>query len=388
MREKLRKNGRSLLMMLLLLVFVVSVGGLLYDQAEYRLGEQAYDEAMELAGLDVTKLSDGFFLGEAELPSEAKSPEEPGQQEPAPPKTPTAPVIPWQTVLEQLDLDALRAVNSDVLGWIVIPGTVVSYPYVQGGDNDYYLRRTWKGNRNRAGCIMMECTNSPDLSDFHTILYGHNLRNGAMFSCLPSFRNASYWRNHPTIYLADDSGIHRYDIFSVRKVDLQDVAYRLDLNRTEVREELIQTAVEQSVVQTGIVPTVQDHILTLSTCTNTEVDLRWIVQAVLRVESKAETPPEEQTSSEGQTPAENQESPEDPALPEDQTVPENQTPEDQTSPEDPLSTENQSPAENSTSPGELTPPEGQAVPESQSSPENQLSPENQGPPENGATPTD
>ena len=32
----------------LALVFLVSLGGLAYDQAEYRLGEQTYDEAAEL----------------------------------------------------------------------------------------------------------------------------------------------------------------------------------------------------------------------------------------------------------------------------------------------------------------------------------------------------
>ena len=42
-----------------------------------------------------------------------------------------------------MDLPALQQVNSDVIGWIAIPGTEISYPLVQGTDNDYYLTHTW-----------------------------------------------------------------------------------------------------------------------------------------------------------------------------------------------------------------------------------------------------
>ena len=263
--------------------------------------------------------------------------------------------------------------NDDVLGWIMIPGTAVSYPYVQAGDNDYYLRRTWKGGRNRAGCIMMECTNSPDRSDFHTILYGHNLRNGAMFSCLPNFQRASYWRSLPSIYLVDDSGTHRYDIFSVRKVGLQDITYRLDLERSGLQEDFIRAALENSLVNTGIVPAAQDHILTLSTCTNVKEDVRWVVHAVLYQEPAETQPEDEATPPEGETtPPENETAP-----PEGETTP----PEGETTPPEGETT----PPEGETTPpeGEITLPEGEtASPEGETTP-----PEGEtAPPEDGEAP--
>ena len=46
-----------------------------------------------------------------------------------------------------MDLPALQQVNSDVIGWIAIPGTEISYPLVQGTDNDYYLTHTWNQNQ-------------------------------------------------------------------------------------------------------------------------------------------------------------------------------------------------------------------------------------------------
>ena len=49
-----------------------------------------------------------------------------------------------------MDLPALQQVNSDVIGWIAIPGTEISYPLVQGTDNDYYLTHTWNQKQQRS----------------------------------------------------------------------------------------------------------------------------------------------------------------------------------------------------------------------------------------------
>ena len=43
----------------------------------------------------------------------------------------------------------------------------------------------------------------------------------------------------------------------------------------------IDEGVSLSVIRTGAVPTVNDHILTLSTCTGNGHATRWVVQAVM-----------------------------------------------------------------------------------------------------------
>ena len=68
-----------------------------------------------------------------------------------------------------MDLPALQQVNSDVIGWIAIPGTEISYPLVQGTDNDYYLTHTWNQNSSAVGAIFMDCRCSADFSGFNTI---------------------------------------------------------------------------------------------------------------------------------------------------------------------------------------------------------------------------
>lgn len=66
----------------------------------------------------------------------------PPQQETQTEPEPAPSADPYAQALEQMDLPALQQVNSDVIGWIAIPGTEISYPLVQGTDNDYYLTHT------------------------------------------------------------------------------------------------------------------------------------------------------------------------------------------------------------------------------------------------------
>lgn len=116
------------------------------------------------------------------------------QQSPPPQKTQTEPkpapsADPYAQALEQMDLPALQQVNSDVIGWIAIPGTEISYPLVQDTDNDYYLTHTWNQNSSAVGAIFMDCRCSADFSGFNTIVYGHRMNNGSMFAALKHYKS-------------------------------------------------------------------------------------------------------------------------------------------------------------------------------------------------------
>lgn len=200
--------------------------------------------------------------------------------------------------LKEVDLAALREVNEDVTGWISIPGTQISYPLVQTDNNDYYLNRNWKKEKNSAGAIFLECQNSPDFQNFNTIVYGHNRRNEAFFGTLEEYKAYSYWEENPYIYIVNDRGIFRYDIFAAKEVGTRTIIYGLDLQKEEHKKEFIRYALEDSWVNTGIVPDTDDTFLTLSTCTDYGYSNRWVVLAVLNEEVSVvyETGAEEETA--------------------------------------------------------------------------------------------
>ena len=87
----------------------------------------------------------------------------------------------------------LKARYGDAVGWITVPHTGIDYPFVQSDDNDYYLRRDINGKSARAGTIFIDKRCGKDFSDFNTILYGHNMKNGTMFSTLGRFGGKEFF---------------------------------------------------------------------------------------------------------------------------------------------------------------------------------------------------
>ena len=189
-------------------------------------------------------------------------------------------IPPDAAALLELNLAALRAVNPDVAGWIEIPGTELSYPIMQGVDNHYYLDHNWKQESNRGGSIFLEATCGADFSDFHTILYGHRMRDGSMFGSLRNYKEQAYWQEHPDIYVAVEGHVYRYAIFSAHESGVHDLTYRLDLVESGLQTEFLQYCASESVIDTGGALD-SEHILTLSTCTGNGYRARWVVHGYL-----------------------------------------------------------------------------------------------------------
>jgi len=181
-----------------------------------------------------------------------------------------------------MDLAALASENPDVAGWIDIPGTGVSYPYVQCGDNTTYLRKAWDGSPATAGSIIMEPGCPADLTGFNTILYGHNMNDGSMFGVLDDYRDFAFWKDHQTVYLRNTDGVFRYRIYSVRMTSLDDGAFVYGEPNDIDRQTILSGGMELSEIYTGVKVPANARILTLSTCTGMgRYDVRLVAQAVL-----------------------------------------------------------------------------------------------------------
>lgn len=260
MNEQLRK----IIKILLFLVFIGSIGMYAVQTYEsYRAGIE-YQEAEEIANVP------DF------IPEEEKEKTELIWREVA------VYDDPYIESLEEIDIDSLREVNEDVIGWIVIPDTKLSYPVVKGADNEFYLNHTWKGVKSALGAIYMEQYNSPEFDDFHTIIYGHRMIDGTMFGSLKRYKTLDYFEEHPYVYVKDDHGKHRYEIFSAYEAAVDSNTYMVGKFKDENKRAFIKYTLEESVIDTGIKPEITDRILTLSTCTGKGYENRWVVHARLR----------------------------------------------------------------------------------------------------------
>lgn len=289
MNQKIRK----ILLVVLLLVFVASAGVLIYDLVQYKEGDTVYSEAESLVDLPVLpEIDEGVLPSGSDMESSGSTGDSTG--EPAPPKP--VYVDPYADALRNMDFTALQKVNADVLGWVLIPSTKISYPVVQGKDNDYYLNRTWKKTASVVGAIYMDYRCAKDLSGFNTILYGHRMNNGSMFAGLKYYKKQSYLKQHPTIYLTTSQGSYQYEIFSVYEGSPSGEGYRVGLSSRERKQAFLDTVVGASLYDTGVKPTVDDSVLTLSTCTGNGHSKRLIVHALRRGYTASDTAePEAQT---------------------------------------------------------------------------------------------
>lgn len=320
----MKPNFRKAMTALLAVICALCLGRTALQLVQYRQGDETYAQAEELAGLpDLSDLPVVDFTGGSGSVSSSASADGAGE---APEEVPVW-QDPYAQALKDMDFSALRQQNPDVLGWILIPGTRVSYPVVQGTDNSYYLDHTWRGGKNSVGAIFMECRNSSDLSDFNTIIYGHRMNNRSMFGTLSQYKSRSYWQAHPYVYLTDDSGTHRYEIFAAGEVSVDSDVYRLELRSDSSRQSFLDSCLALSALNTGVTPHTYDKVLTLSTCTGNGHATRWVVQAVCpgQAPETPEIPQEEPTPQPDasqpeesvQTPDVSQESPAEPEQPQE-----------------------------------------------------------------------
>lgn len=187
--------------------------------------------------------------------------------------------------LPQVDFAALSQINGDVVGWLYCPDTPLDYPVVQGEDNAYYLDHYFDGREGSAGCLFLDCRNESDFSDFHSIIYGHQMKNGTMFASLEEYQSQTYYEDHPELYLLTPEKNYRIKVFAGYVASVQAEAWQLDFSSLEERENWLEKALEQSTFISGIMPSPQERIVTLSTCSSAFADARYVLLGILEAES-------------------------------------------------------------------------------------------------------
>lgn len=201
-------------------------------------------------------------------------------------ETASAPDVP-QKIQPPITVDfaSLKAVNEDVVGWLYVEALGISYPIVQGKDNNQYLHTTYEGTYNFAGSIFIDFENSNDFKDPNTIVYGHNMKNGSMFGILKRIVTEDGYSASPYFWILTPTHNYRYAIFSAYTTQLNSDTYTLFKKHDKEYGEYLVSMKKKSEINTGETNPVQtDSIVTLSTCTGNSAT-RFVVQGVQEPES-------------------------------------------------------------------------------------------------------
>lgn len=104
----------------------------------------------------------------------------------------------------KIDFAALEAVNNDIVGWIDVEGTSISFPVYQGKNNTQYLRHSATGEYSIGGQVFMDCENTkPGMVDAQTLIYGHHLNDGQMFAPLDDLKKQANFDKIKTVWYVD-----------------------------------------------------------------------------------------------------------------------------------------------------------------------------------------
>lgn len=186
----------------------------------------------------------------------------------------------------EVDFEALRQENPDIIAWIYCPDTPINYPVVQAEDNSYYLRRLVDGTWNSSGTLFLDYRNADDFSDVNSVIYGHNMQNDSMFGTLLRYTEQEYYEQHPVICLLTPEKDYQVELFAGFTTPSDSAIYDLSAINEKTADEVL-CLIETSTFTAEMNVKSEDRILTLSTCSYEYSNARYVVMGVLKQLTKA-----------------------------------------------------------------------------------------------------
>ena len=201
------------------------------------------------------------------------------EEDTAEPLAETEPVRAYDTLPEKTMRELIAAAQTltgaypDAIGWLIIPGTNINYPLMQGEDNDFYLHHAYDGSHLSAGSIFLDFRCENQLMNGINVVYGHNMKNGSMFAGITKFGDMEYFHAHRYGWLATTDKVYRLDFFSLAHVDCDDAFY----DGSQPVTDWMPRVEQLSTICTGITYDASDRFISLSTCTRATGDDRTVL---------------------------------------------------------------------------------------------------------------
>ncbi|MBQ4641180.1 MAG: class B sortase [Oscillospiraceae bacterium] len=288
----------NLLLIIFSIVFIVSLWLLIDYYAESRKQKDTYDDLASLvdqyrpvsptsptvSNNSTGESADDNHTGEspdATAPSDGNT----GTQSPSSNYVEMRHPVTGETIQVLPEYARIFTLNSDLVGWIRIDGTVMNYPVMQTPDrSNYYLKRDFNKTGSAHGCIYAsEDCDITQPSDNITI-YGHNMRDGSMFATLLNYKKESFWVEHPVIHFDTLTKRHSYEVMAVFTTTASvgfgfDYHNFIDAADEDAFYKFVSDCKLLSLYDTGVDAEYGDKFITLSTCEYSQANGRMVIVA-------------------------------------------------------------------------------------------------------------
>lgn len=184
-------------------------------------------------------------------------------------------------------LAELYAENSELAGWITLPGTEFGYPVMLSPNDPYYYQHhTFDKKQDEVGIPFMGPYCNKD--SMNVLIHGHNMRDVSQFGYIWNYRYPEFLKNNPTIdfkTLTDENG--SYDVMAVffapeYAEGTENVfwwyRYTGDMNKEQF-DYYVQNVKALSLYDTGVTAEYGDKLITLETCASSKDSTRLVVVA-------------------------------------------------------------------------------------------------------------
>ena len=170
--------------------------------------------------------------------------------------------------LNEINIDQLKSANVDTRAWIMVEGTNINYPVVQSVSNDYYLNHSFDHSFTHNGWIFMDYRNDSLMNDRNTIIYGHNLFNGTAFGSIQNLFKKKQQSTIKIMIITSKQKKYTYQVFSGYEINPEIYYLQTNFYDDEEYQSFLKTLCKRNKLKVDNKVSVEDKIITLSTCTD------------------------------------------------------------------------------------------------------------------------
>ena len=164
--------------------------------------------------------------------------------------------------------------NPDFVGWLTIEGTNVDLPVMYTPDQEQkYLRKNFDGDYALAGTPFIASGSDPEKPTTNVIIYGHNMKDGSMFSDLLKYKDEEFYQEHKLIHfntLYKDASYEVIAAFPGQVLNIGEEGFRyygfFEAHSAEEFDSFVNNVKSLTTYNIPATATYGNELITLSTC--------------------------------------------------------------------------------------------------------------------------